>query len=904
MSDFKWSVIAKRMATIGLLPIPCKKNKDSLVKWKELGLSNLNEAYFNVFDNRDKVHGIAIVAGSRSGSLECIDVDCKYDLTGDLFDNVLNNIVEYSHELYNKLVIAQTPSGGYHILYRTNVQRRNMKLARRMTTEQEMDQEIEQAKIDGRDHKGLRPHPQVLIETRGEGGYFLGWPSPGYEWVKGNYADIQMISDEESNTIIEICKAFDQISEQKPIEQAVEEASKGGTVTEFNNQRTQKLVERADKPSKYITTPWDDYNQRGDIVELLVGAGWKVVRSIPSPDDGRLVVYLKRPGVSDKDVSATFNHVPGKLYCFSSSTNLPQNLPLNPFEVLLHNSFSGNVKEAVQHIVGLGYGVLKHKASSDQAKDELVPAGKRTNMDTIMSRSATHIRGEVLETWWGVNIVQRKDGEIRKEITVHQHKFIKWLGGRGLRCRQSGDKYDYIMVDGIICEYYTKKQVADHVLAWIGTLPSRFDFIDRDDLAEQFIRGSETYLSDIRLSMVKVFDDDMVMRDTMDESYIAFENGVAVISKYGIKMTSYSKFHRYVWRDQIKKFKFDPPAEGIMDTFVFSQFLFNVAGRELDRYHNLLAMLGYSMVTFKDPAIPAAVILCDSKVTENSEGGTGKGLLVKAMSYIRNTVYEDGKMANKRNQSEFRFSRITPSTEILHISDVEKGFDFEAMFSLLTEGIPVNKKYKAEEFIPYEKTPKIVISTNYTVGGRGSSHDRRRIEFELADHYNARRTPYSEFGHHFFDGWNEDQWNIFYGVMARCVQFYLQNGIPSFVGINIDLRKFRDETSGEFVSWFFTKFGSKSEVEETGPRIFGKVHFSALYNEYLTYSGLERHETRPQRFLKYVASGCSYVGLELREDSSRKTSYDPWERYLIITDPSKPHITLPVEKLVNQKTDN
>lgn len=140
--------------------------------------------------------------------------------------------------------------------------------------------------------------------------------------------------------------------------------------------------------------------------------------------------------------------------------------------------------------------------------------------------------------------------------------------------------------------------------------------------------------------------------------------------------------------------------------------------------------------------------------------------------------------------------------------------------------------------------------------------------------------------------------------MARCVQFYLQNGIPSFVGINIDLRKFRDETSGEFVSWFFTKFGSKSEVEETGPRIFGKVHFSALYNEYLTYSGLERHETRPQRFLKYVASGCSYVGLELREDSSRKTSYDPWERYLIITDPSKPHITLPVEKLVNQKTDN
>jgi len=896
MSNYKWSAIAKRMAAIGLLPIPCKNNKDSLVKWRDLSLHKLDQNYFDVFDTNQKVAGIAIVAGERSGGLECIDIDCKYDITGTLYDDVLNNIVGYDHELFNKLVIAKTPSGGYHLLYRTGISRRNMKLARRMTTMDELDQEVEQAKIDGRPHNNIKHHPQVLIETRGEGGYFLGWPSPGYEWVKGNYADIQNISDQESNIIIEICKAFDQLPKQVDINEA---SAPGVTLPVFSSGAIEQSAQKIEKPSKYVITPWEDYNNRSDVVSYLTSAGWTIVRSIPSPDDGRLVVYLKRPGTSDKDVSATYNHVPSKVYCFSSSTTLPQNVPLSPFEVYMNDAHSGNVKDAVAAILSMGYGVLKEKKTSDRAKDQL-QQGVMSNIDRAIVRNMDHVRGEVLELFWVVNIIQKKDGDIRKEIVFHQYKFIKWLEGRGLRCRQSGDKYEMIMVDGIICSYMTKKQIADHVIDWMNELPSRFDFIDRMQLIENFTKGAEVYLSDIRLSMVKEFDEDMVMRDIMEESYIPFKNGVLIITRHDIKMTPYSKFHKYVWKDQIKDFKFTMPSEGEIDGFVFSQFLYNISGRDMDRYKSLMGLLGYSMVTFKDPAIPAAVILCDSKVSERSEGGTGKGILVKAMSYIRNTVYEDGKMANKKNQSEFRFSRISLSTEILHISDVEKGFDFEAMFSLLTEGLPINRKYKAEEFIPYSKSPKVVISTNYTVGGRGSSHDRRRIEFELADHYNARRTPYTDFGHHFFDSWNEDQWGIFYGVMSRCIQMYLQNGIPSFVGINLDLRKFKDETSGEFVSWFFTKFGSKDEVSEMGPRVFGKVHFSSIYNEYLQYAGLERHETRPQRFLKYMASGCSYVGLDMKEDSSRKTSYDSYERYLIITSPNKLDVSIPVDKLTGQ----
>jgi hypothetical protein len=622
----------------------------------------------------------------------------------------------------------------------------------------------------------------------------------------------------------------------------------------------------------------------------LEDAGWRIVRTIPSPDDGRLVVYLKRPGVSDKDVSATFNHVPGKVFCFSTSTRLPDNKPLNAFDVFLHDKHSGNIKLAVEDLERMGYGVRRSPVS-EASKSTPLPTSKESKAISIaLQRNEQMIRGEHLEVWWTVMLTEKKNGDVAKVINIHQYKFVKWLESKGLRCKIEGESVFLILVDGMLCRDISKKEVADLVNDYIYTLPNRFDFIDREDLREHFMKGVHVYLSDIRISMVKAFDYDDLIRDDKEASYIPFENGVLKISKHGESIVPFRLFHKLVWKDAIKKHKYEVPEgdEDRMNTInqhPFNMFLYNISGREQDRLDNLKQLLGYCMVTYKDPSIPAAVILCDSKVSERSEGGTGKGILVKALSYIRSTVYEDGKIANKKNQSEFRFSRVTDSTEILHLADVEKGFDFEAMFSLLTEGMPINRKYRAEEFIPYEKSPKLVISTNYTVGGRGSSHDRRRVEFELADHYNARRTPYSDFGHHFFDGWNTQQWNGFYVIMAQCIKMYMQNGMPKFIGINIDLRKFKDETSSDFLAWFTTKFGSRDEIMQYGPRTSGRFHFGMLYSEYLGFSGLERSETRPNRFKNFVASGCSFVGLEMQEVSEKRAQSSEYERYL--------HITLP-----------
>jgi hypothetical protein len=59
---------------------------------------------------------IAMVCGAVSGNLEIIDIDCKHwaGIDGRLF----SDIKQIYPDLWYRLRIHRTPSGGYHILYR------------------------------------------------------------------------------------------------------------------------------------------------------------------------------------------------------------------------------------------------------------------------------------------------------------------------------------------------------------------------------------------------------------------------------------------------------------------------------------------------------------------------------------------------------------------------------------------------------------------------------------------------------------------------------------------------------------------------------------------------------------------------------------------------------------------
>ena len=87
--------------------------------------------------------------------LEVLDIDAKH-FTGNEFQEYIELLEANGPGILQKLVIQQTPSGGFHFLYRCEVIEGNQKLAKNEAKE-------------------------VTFETRGVGGQVAAWPTPGYK---------------------------------------------------------------------------------------------------------------------------------------------------------------------------------------------------------------------------------------------------------------------------------------------------------------------------------------------------------------------------------------------------------------------------------------------------------------------------------------------------------------------------------------------------------------------------------------------------------------------------------------------------------------------------------------------------------------------------------------------------
>ena len=109
--------------------------------------------------------------------------------------------------------------------------------------------------------------------------------------------------------------------------------------------------------------------------------------------------------------------------------------------------------------------------------------------------------------------------------------------------------------------------------------------------------------------------------------------------------------------------------------------------------------------------------------------------------------------------------------------DVKKKFDFERLFSVITEGIEVERKNLDALQIPIEKSPKGLITTNYTIGGVGGSFDRRKFELEFSAYFGANHSPLDECGCMLCDDWSKDEGYKGDNGMIGCMQFELSRGL-------------------------------------------------------------------------------------------------------------------------------
>lgn len=197
---------------------------------------------------------------------------------------------------------------------------------------------------------------------------------------------------------------------------------------------------------------------------------------------------------------------------------------------------------------------------------------------------------------------------------------------------------------------------------------------------------------------------------------------------------------------------------------------------------NKIYCYGYLLHDFKQSSLAWAVICYDSFMSENDEcnGRSGKSLYGKALRYFASNVFIEAKNP-KITDRQYIFANVTEDTRLLLIDECHKNLDYDFFFGRITGDFEKEAKYENPHSIPFEDSPKIMLSSNFVIKKDDSSTKARMLQNVFSDYYHmqAGTTDYLEdrsvrddFGHDLFDsqyqGWNADL-----NFLLFCEQFYL-----------------------------------------------------------------------------------------------------------------------------------
>jgi hypothetical protein len=226
---------------------------------------------------------------------------------------------------------------------------------------------------------------------------------------------------------------------------------------------------------------------------------------------------------------------------------------------------------------------------------------------------------------------------------------------------------------------------------------------------------------------------------------------------------------------------------------------------------------------------------------------------MNGLSHMKKLVVIDGKSFNF--DKSFAYQLVSADTQILCFDDVKKSFDFERLFSIITEGITLERKNKDAIKIPFAKSPKVALTTNYAIKGKGSSFERRKWELELAQHYTKEFTPLVEFGKLMFGEWDDNEWCQFDNYMIQNLQIYLNKGLLKSQFVNLKIRKLSAETCHEFIEWCgLIGSGVTNDLLKPDTRIFKQDLYDDIINEHPDFAPKSKFTISRNKFWSWIRS--------------------------------------------------
>ena len=454
------------------------------------------------------------------------------------------------------------------------------------------------------------------------------------------------------------------------------------------------------------------------------------------------------------------------------------------------------------------------------------------------------------------NVVRRLEEEQDKQkfwtksdkgvVKIIHISFKQFLEENGFyKFNPEGSKnYVFVKVTNNLIDHTSEKEIKDFILNYLLDVDDKSIYNYFAECTRYFREEFLTLLSSINVYFIA---------DTKDNAYLYYTNCAVKITKNEIIPIDYLDLGGYVWKDHVIDRVFDVCE---VTNCNYKTFIHNISGSNDTRIKSMESTMGYLLHGWKNLSYCPATILNDEVISDNPEGGTGKGLFMNGLSHMKKLVVIDGKSFNF--EKSFAYQLVSADTQILCFDDVKKHFDFERLFSVVTEGLTLEKKNKDAIKIPFSKSPKVAITTNYAIKGKGSSFERRKWELELSQYYTKEFTPLVEFGKLMFGEWNDNDWCQFDNYMITCLQLYLDKGLLKSDFVNLKTRKFSAETSHEFIEWCGIIDGMHNPKLTKDSRIYSNDLYMDFVNEYPDYGPKAKMTVSRIRFGKWLASYSVY----------------------------------------------
>lgn len=327
--------LAWAAAGASVIPVTADGTKRPACPWKRWQSERADEAQIHAWFDRPG-HGLGIICGQISGNLEMLEFEGRAVSEG-LLAQASQAMDDNGHPGLWATVTAgcmeTSPSGGIHLLYRVDGPvDGNTKIARRPSSDAELT-ETPGAKV------------QVLVETRGEGGYTVAAPSGGTvhktggSWVGaiGGPNTLPILTGDQRDALHAILSTLDALPEQQA-------APRTETPTDGN------LASPEPTPG---LRPGDDFNARASWDDILAPNGWTKVRR-----DGPGWLWT-RPGKNKADGISASTGTRGdgdNLYVWSTSTEFDSEVPMTKLFVYAHYWHHGDMHAAARQLSADGWG--------------------------------------------------------------------------------------------------------------------------------------------------------------------------------------------------------------------------------------------------------------------------------------------------------------------------------------------------------------------------------------------------------------------------------------------------------------------------------------------------------------------------------------------------------------------